>query len=81
MRFRVLIGRVKKSNVALAIAHIWTNNFTVKQFQIQSMNITSVETKLMAIQIGLIPTMEYNEIHNIIIITDSITATSKILEF
>jgi len=45
------------------------------------MNITSVETKLMAIQIGLIPTMEYNEIHNIIIITDSITATSKILEF
>ena len=44
------------------------------------MNVISVEAKLMAIHIGLIPTIEHNDTHDIIIITDSIAATSKILE-
>jgi len=34
----------------------------------------------MAIYTGLIPTIEMNNIHNIIVITNSITAAKKILE-
>jgi len=34
----------------------------------------------MAIHIGLIPTMENDNIYNIIVITDSISIASKILE-
>jgi len=34
----------------------------------------------MAICTGLIPAMEINNVHNIIVITDSITAARKILE-
>jgi len=34
----------------------------------------------MVIYIGLIPTMDINNIHDIIIITDSISVTRKILE-
>jgi len=34
----------------------------------------------MAIRIGLILAMEISDIHNIIIITNSLSATSKILE-
>jgi len=34
----------------------------------------------MAIHIGLIPAMEDNNIHNITVITDSISAASKVLE-
>ena len=55
-------------------------NSVVKQVQIQAVNVTSIEAELMAIHIGLIPTMENDNIHNIIVITDSISAASKILE-
>jgi len=40
----------------------------------------SVEAKLMAICIGLISVMENNDTYNIIVVTDSITAASKVLE-
>ena len=35
----------------------------------------------MAIHIGLIPAMKDNNIHDITVITNSISATSKVLEF
>ena len=44
------------------------------------MNVMSIEAKLMAICIGLISVIENNNSHNIIVITNSITAASKILE-
>jgi len=40
----------------------------------------SIKAELMAIYIGLISAMDINDIHNIIIITDSISAARKILE-
>jgi len=40
----------------------------------------SVEAKLMAIHLGLIPAMDKENIHDIIVITDSITAAKKIFE-
>jgi len=44
------------------------------------MNIMSVEAELIAICIGLIPAINNKDIHNIIVIIDSITIASKILE-
>jgi len=40
----------------------------------------SVKAKLMAICIGLIPVIANNDTYNIIVITDSITTASKVLE-
>jgi len=48
--------------------------------QIYSINVISIEAELMAIHTDLIPTMERDNIHDIIVITDSIAAARKILE-
>jgi len=71
---------VKKSQVITAAAHIWSDNVVIKKLQVNSINITALEAKLMAICTGLIPAMEIENIHNIIIITNFITAGRKILE-
>ena len=73
-------GSIKKSHIATAVAHIWSNNSVIKQLQIQAINVTSIEAKLMAIHIGFIPAMEINNIHNITVITNSIAAASKVLK-
>jgi len=61
--------------------YIWADNSVIKQLQVHSVNITSIEAELMAICTGLIPAMEIDNIHNITVITDSIAAARKILEF
>ena len=73
-------GSVKKSHVTTAVAYIWSDNSVIKQLQIQAVNVTTIEAKLIAICIGLIPTIENDNIHNIIVITNSISAASKVLE-
>ena len=73
-------GSIKKSHVATAAVHVWADNSVIKQLQVYSVNVTSIEVELMAIRTGLIPTMEIDNIHNIIVITDSIAAARKILE-
>jgi len=52
----------------------------VKELQVNFINITALEAELMAICTGLIPAMEIEDIHDTIIITDSIVAGRKILE-
>jgi len=52
----------------------------IKELQVNSINVTALEAELMAICTGLIPTMEIENIHDIIVITDSIVAGKKILE-
>ena len=42
-------GGVKKSHVTTAAAHIWANNSVIKQLQVHSLNVTSIEVELMAI--------------------------------
>jgi len=49
-------GGVKKSHITTVVAHIWSDNSVVKQFQAQSINVTSIEAELMVIT-GLIPTV------------------------
>jgi len=71
---------VKKTHVATAAAHIWANNSVIKQLQVHSLNITSIEAELMAIRTGLTPAMEIDGVHDITVITDSITVAKKILE-
>jgi len=71
---------IKKSHVAIVAVYIWADNSVIKQLQVHSLNITSIEVELMAIRTGLIPAMEIDNIHNITVITDSITAARKILE-
>ena len=61
--------------------HIWANNSIIKQLQVHSVNVTSIEVELMAICTGLISTIEIDNIHDITVITDSIAAARKILEF
>jgi len=73
-------GGVKKSQVATVVAHIWSDNMVIKKLQVNSINITALEAKLMAICTRLIPAMEIENVHNIIVITDSIAAGRKILE-
>jgi len=73
-------GGIKKSQVAIAITHIWSENHIIKSLKVHSINITSLEAKLMAIHTGLVPTMEIEDIHNITIIIDSIAVAKKILE-
>jgi len=46
---------IKKSQVATAVAHIWSENSIVQHLQANSINITSIEAELMAICLGLIP--------------------------
>ena len=71
---------IKKSYIAIAVAHVWSDNSIVKQLQVYSINDISIEAKLMAIHTSLISAMEINNIHDIIVITDSITTARKILE-
>jgi len=71
---------IKKSQVATAVAHIWSENSIVQCLQANSINVTSIEAELMAIRLGLIPTMEEENVHNIIVITDSIAAAKKVFE-
>jgi len=73
-------GGVKKSQVATAAAHIWSDNMIIKDLQVNSINVTGLKAELMAIHTGLIPTMEIENIHDIIIITDFIVIERKILE-
>jgi len=73
-------GGIKKSYIATVVAHIWSEYSVVKQLQIQAVNVTPIEVELMAIHISLIPAIEDNNIHDITVITDSISAASKVLE-
>jgi len=73
-------GGIKKSQVATTVAHIWSENSIVQRLQANSINITSIEAELMAICLGLIPAMEEENVHNIIVITDSIAAAKKVFE-
>jgi len=76
----IVDGDVKKSHVATAAAHVWSNNVVIKELQVNSINIISLEAELMAIHTRLIPAMEIDDIHDITVIIDSITAERKILE-
>jgi len=71
---------IKKSQVATVVTHIWSENSIVQCLQANSINVTSIEAKLMAICLGLIPAIEEENVHNIIIITNSITAAKKAFE-
>jgi len=71
---------VKKSQVATAVAHIWLENSIIQCLQANSINITSIEAELMAIRLGLILAMEEENVHNIIVITDSIAVAKKVFE-
>jgi len=71
---------IKKSQVATAVAHIWSENSIIQCLQANLINVTSIEAELMAIHLGLIPAMEEENIHNIIVITDSIAAAKKVFE-
>jgi len=71
---------IKKFNIAIAIARIWKNNSITRQLKIQTINVTSIKAKLIAICIDLIPTIEDNNTHNIIVLTDSISIANKVLE-
>jgi len=73
-------GGIKKSHVATTTTHIWSNNVVIKESQVNSINVISLKAKLMAIHTRLIPAMEIDNIHDITVITDSITAARKILE-
>jgi len=73
-------GGIKKSQVVTAVAHIWSENSIIQCLQANLINVTSIEAKLMAICLGLIPTMEEENIHNIIVITNSTAAAKKVFE-
>jgi len=73
-------GGIKKSQVATVVAYIWTDNSIIQHLQVNLINVTSIEAELMAIRLGLIPAIEKENIHDIIIITDSIATAKKIFE-
>ena len=71
---------VKKSYVATAAAYVWSNNLVIKKLQVYFINVTPLEAELMAIYTGLVPAMKIDDIHDITVITDSITTAKKILK-
>jgi len=73
-------GGVKKSHIATAVAYVWFDNSVTQRLQVNSINVTSIEAKLMAICLGLIPTIEKENIYDIVIITDSIAVARKIFK-
>jgi len=73
-------GGVKKSNIALAVTHIWANNYVTKQGYAQTMNIMPIEAKLMAIHISLMLALDNINIHQILVVTNAISAAKYILE-
>jgi len=73
-------GEVKKSNVTSAVAYTWSNNSVISQFCAQAMNIIPIKAELMSIHIGLIPAIDNKDTHQILIITDTISAAKNILE-
>jgi len=73
-------GSIKKSQVATAVTHIWLEHSIVQRLQANSINVTSIEAELMAIYLGLIPAIEEENVHNIIVITDFIAAAKKVFE-
>jgi len=73
-----LIGGIKKSNVASAVAHTWFDNSITNQLCTQAMNITPIEAELISICIGLILAMDNKDTHQILVITDAISAARKI---
>jgi len=50
---------IKKSYVITAVAHIWSDFSVIQCLQVHSINMSSIEAELMAIQTGLIPTMSW----------------------
>ena len=63
--------------MATAIAYIGENNSIIKQTKVQTMKITFLEAELMVICSGLIYAMEDQEVHEIIVITDSLTVVKR----
>jgi len=52
----------------------------IKKLQVYFINVTPLEAELMAIYTGLVPAMKIDDIHDITVITDSITTAKKILK-
>jgi len=52
----------------------------IKKLQVHSINVTPLEAEIMTICTKLIPAMKIDNIHDITVITNSITAARKILE-
>ena len=76
----IVDGGVKKSHIATAVAYIWSNFSVIQYLQVHSINVSPIKAELITIQTSLIPAMERDNIHNIIVITNSISAARKILE-
>jgi len=71
---------IKKFHIITAVAHIWSDFSVIQCLQVHSINVSSIEAELMAIQTGLIPAIKKNNIYDIIVITDSISIAKKILK-
>ena len=71
---------IKKSNIVTSIVHIQKENCIGEQIKIQTINVTSVEAKLIAICIGFIPAIKDKNNHNIAVITDFLSAARKVLK-
>jgi len=77
----LLYCSVTGASLSVPLQHIWTDNSIVQRLQVNSINVISIEAELMAVRLGLIPAMEEENIHDIIVITDSIATAKKIFEF
>ena len=59
---------------------MWKDHNVIKQLCINATNVIPIEAKLMAIYLGLSYSLSNNNNCNIIVITDSLTATRKIVK-
>jgi len=72
-------GSVKVVGSATAIAHVWKDNKVINKLKAHTNNVTSLETELMAIRIGLTSAFENAEAYQILVITDALEAGKKII--
>jgi len=77
----IIVDAGVKNNVATTIAHIYRDQTCIKKLYYQAMNILPTEVELFAIRCSINQAVNIPDINYIVIITDTIHATEKILDF
>jgi len=75
----ILDGSVKALGSATAVIYIWKDNKVTACLKVHTNNVSPLKAELMTIHISLISAMESLEIHQILVITNSLKVGKKII--
>ena len=67
-----------KNNIAMSVTHIWKEQALITKATYHTMNISPTEAELFAIRCRISQAVHINDITNIVVVTDAISAAQKI---